>query len=106
MLSSEELQKKQRRWNNIDTLESVTSTSQGKIENRPEDLRVPEACNDAYFIRNVSLRHFFVAFHDIQLTGIDCTISCREETFPPEEERSKPRGFIRGNTRIGPVLEV
>ena len=31
---------------------------------------------------------------------------CREYTLPREEEASEPEGWIRGNTKTGPVLEV
>ena len=32
--------------------------------------------------------------------------ACREYTLPRDEEASQPKGWIRGNTKIGPVLEV
>ena len=32
--------------------------------------------------------------------------SCREYTLPRSEESSRVRGWIRGNTKIGPVLDV
>ena len=34
------------------------------------------------------------------------TIACREYTLPRDDKSSQPKGWIRGNTRIGPVLEV
>ena len=36
---------------------------------------------------------------------ISCS-GCREYTLPRDEEASQPKGWIRGNTKIGPVLEV
>ena len=33
-------------------------------------------------------------------------VACREYTLPRDEETSEPKGCIRGNTKIGPVLEV
>ena len=33
-------------------------------------------------------------------------MTCREYTFPRDEKLSDPKGWIRGNTKIGPVLEV
>ena len=33
-------------------------------------------------------------------------VACREYTLPREEGASQPRGWIQGNTKIGPVLEV
>ena len=34
------------------------------------------------------------------------TVACREYTLPRDDKASQPKGWIRGNTRIGPVLEV
>ena len=34
------------------------------------------------------------------------TVTCREYTLPREEPTSQPKGWIQGNTKIGPVLEV
>ena len=31
---------------------------------------------------------------------------CREYIFPRDDKVSQPKGWIRGNTRIGPILEV
>ena len=36
----------------------------------------------------------------------DMNISCRDYTFPRSEEASQARGWIGGNTKIGPVLDV
>ena len=33
-------------------------------------------------------------------------MACREYTLPRDEETSEPKGWINGNTKIGPVLEV
>ena len=34
------------------------------------------------------------------------TIACREYTLPRDDQASQPKGWIQGNMRIGPVLEV
>ena len=34
------------------------------------------------------------------------TVACHELTLPREEEASQPKGWIQGNTKIGPVLEI
>ena len=34
------------------------------------------------------------------------SVACREYTLPRDEDRSEPKGWIWGNTKIGPVLEV
>ena len=33
-------------------------------------------------------------------------VACREYTLPRDDGSSQPKGWIQGNTRIGPVLEV
>ena len=33
-------------------------------------------------------------------------VTCREYTLPRDEKSCDPKGLIRGNTKIGPVLEV
>ena len=32
--------------------------------------------------------------------------TCRQYTFPRSDESSQPKGWIQGNTKIGPVLEI
>ena len=56
--------------------------------------------------RNVSLGQLFATIHDVQLEGFCCSNSCREHSHPRNGHRSEPEGAIRGNTKIGPVLEV
>ena len=34
------------------------------------------------------------------------SVACREFTLPRDENSSDPQGWIRGNTKVGPVLEV
>ena len=34
------------------------------------------------------------------------TVACREYTLPRDDPSSEPKGWIRGNTRIGPILGV
>ena len=33
-------------------------------------------------------------------------MACREYILPRDEDTSEPKGWIKGNTKIGPVLEV
>ena len=33
-------------------------------------------------------------------------VTCREKTLPQNDKSTDPKGSIRGNTKIGPVLEV
>ena len=44
-----------------------------------------------------TLQFFFSQFY---------AVACREYTLPRDEESSQPKGWIQGNTKIGPLLEV
>ena len=33
-------------------------------------------------------------------------VACRENTLPREDGSSQPKGWIQGDTKIGPVFEV
>ena len=58
---------------------------------------------DAGFIRVVEIgKHFMTKDTGEQFYAV----ACREYTLPREEGASQPRGWIQGNTKVGPVLEV
>ena len=54
--------------------------------------------------RTLRKGQFFIALDDDAFD--DLKGSCREYTLPRSEESSHVRGWIRGNTKIGPVLDV
>ena len=41
-----------------------------------------------------------------ELSQFTESVACREYTLPRDEKSSDPKDWIRGNTKIGPVLEV
>ena len=76
-----------------------------RIKLLSQENKVSKFCMDAGFIHVVEVgQHFmtkdtgdFRQFH---------TVACREYTLPRDDGSSQPRGWIQGNSRIGPVLEV
>ena len=48
----------------------------------------------------------FVMTKDIGDLTQFITVACRGFCFPREKATSQPKGWIQGNTKIGPVLEV
>ena len=60
---------------------------------------------DAGFLNVVEIRKYFRPKDTGELTQFN-TVACRECTIPRDEEASQPKGWIQGNTKIGPVLEV
>ena len=70
----------------------------------PEN-KLSKFCKEAGFMRVIEVGQYFETrdtgdFNQFQ------TVACREYTFPRDDQASQPKGWIRGNTRIGLVLEV
>ena len=58
---------------------------------------------DAGFLSGVEIGQYFMT----KDTGEQFyAVACREYTLPRDDGSSQPRGWIQGNTKIGPVLEV
>ena len=68
----------------------------------PED-KLSKFCKEAGFMSVVEVGQYFVTRNSSEFQH---TIACREYTLPRDDKASQPKGWIRGNTRIGPVLEV
>ena len=60
---------------------------------------------DAGLLNIVEIGQYFRTKDTADLSQIHA-VACREHTLPREEEASQPEGWIQGNTKIGPVLEV
>ena len=61
---------------------------------------------DAGFLTTVDVGQYFMTKDTDEFSQFTDSVACREYTLPREEEASEPKGWIRGNTKIGPVLEV
>ena len=68
----------------------------------PEN-RLSKFCKEAGFMRVVEVGQYFVTRDAGEFKQ---TVACREYTLPRDDKASQPKGWIRGNMRIGPVLEV
>ena len=76
---------------------------EGRIKLLSQENKVSKFCMDAGFIHVVEIGQFFMT----KDTGEQFFArACREYTLPRDDESSQPKGWIQGNTRIGPVLEV
>ena len=74
-----------------------------RIERLPQENRVSKFCMDAGFISVVEIVQYFIT----KDTGEQFYAkACREYTLPRSDESSQPKGWIQGNTKIGPVLEI
>ena len=74
-----------------------------RIEKLSQQDKLRNICMDAGFLSVVEIGQYFMT-ND---TGEQFSaVACREYTLPREDGSSQPRGWIQGNTKIGPVLEV
>ena len=76
-----------------------------QVESLSPENRLSKFCKEAGFMRVVEVGQYFVTkdtgdFRQFQ------PVACRECTLPRDDRASQPRGWIQGNVRIGPVLEV
>ena len=61
---------------------------------------------DARFLNVVEIGQYFMTKDTAEFSQFTDAVTCREYTLPRDVEASEPKGWIRGNTRIGPVVEV
>ena len=78
-----------------------------RIEKPSQQDRLSKFCVDAGFLIVVEIGQYFRTKDVADLSQFHA-VACRECALPREEEEeaSQPKGWIQGNTKIGPVLEV
>ena len=74
-----------------------------QVESLSPENKVSKFCKEAGFMRVVEIGQYFMT-KDTEEQFF--ARACREYTLPGSDESSQPKGWIQGNTRIGPVLEV
>ena len=60
----------------------------------------------AGFLTTVDVGQYFMTKDTEEFSQFTESVAFREYTLPRDEKSSDPKGWIRGNTKIGPVLEV
>ena len=76
-----------------------------RIEKLSQQDKLRKFCMDAGFLSVVEIGRYFGTKDTADLSQFHA-VACREYTLPREEEASQPKGWIQGDTKIGPVLEV
>ena len=76
-----------------------------RIEKLSQQDELSKLCMDAGFLSVVENGQYFMTKATGDFTQFN-TVACREYTLPREDSTSQPKGWIQGNTKIGPVLEV
>ena len=65
-----------------------------------------KVCADAGFLTTVEVGQYFMTKDTAEFSQFTEPVACREYSLPRDEKSSDPKGWIRVNTKIGPVLEV
>ena len=76
-----------------------------RIESLSPESKVSRFCKEAGFTRIVEVGQYFVTKDTGDFIQFR-SVACREYTLPRDDPSSQPKGWIQGNMRIGPVLEV
>ena len=77
-----------------------------RIEKISQQDKLSKFCMDAGFQNVVEIGQYFMTEDTAEFSQFTDAVACREYTLPRDEEKSEPKGWIRVNTTIGPVLEV
>ena len=76
------------------------------MEKLSQQNRVIKICTDAGFLTTVGVGQYFMTKDTEEFSQFTESVACREYTLPRDEKSSDPKDWIRGNTKIGPVLQV
>ena len=90
----------------IPAQENLLQKYKERVERLPQQGRLIKICIDAGFLKTVQVGQCFMTKHTDEFLQFTEPVTCREYTLPRNEKSTDPKGWIRGNTNIGPVLEV
>ena len=76
-----------------------------RIESLSPESKVSRFCMEAGFMRVVEVGQYFMTKDTGDFRQFR-TVACGDYTLPRDDPALQPKGWIQGNMRIGPVLEV
>ena len=76
-----------------------------QVESLSPENRLSKFCKEAGFMSVVEVGQYFVTKDTGDFRQFH-SVACRECNLPRDDRASQPKGWIQGNMRIGPVLEV
>ena len=76
-----------------------------RIKSLSQESKVSRFCMEAGFVHVVEVGQYFMTKDTGDFRQFRA-VACREYTLHRDDESSQPGGWIQGNTRTGPVLEV
>ena len=76
------------------------------MEKLSQQDRLSKLCADAGFLTTVEVGQYIITKDTEEFSQFTNSVTCREYTLSRDEDSFERKGWIRGNTKIGPVLEV
>ena len=86
--------------------EDLLQKYQERVDKLSQQNRVIKFCTDAGFLTTVDVGQYFMTKDTEKFSQFTDSVTCRGYTLLRDEKSSDPKGWIRGNTKIGPLLEV
>ena len=77
-----------------------------RVERLSQQNRVIKFCIDGGFLTTVDVGQYLMTKDTEEFSQFTEPVTCREHILPRDEKPSAPKGWIRGNTKIGSELEV
>ena len=77
-----------------------------RIEKLSQQDNLSKICMNAGFLNVFEIGQYFMTKDTAEFSQFTDAVPCREYTLPRDEETSEPNGWIRGNTKIGPVWKL
>ena len=71
------------------------------MQNPWNEEQLIKLCTDAGFVKTVAPGQYSMTKDAEEFSEFDGHVGCREYTLLRDDESSTPRGWIRGNTKIG-----
>ena len=90
----------------IPAQEHLLQKHKERVERLSQPDRFIKIRTDAAFLTTVEVGQYFMTKHTEEFSQFTEPLACREYILPRDEKSSDPTGWIRGTTKIGPVLEV
>ena len=76
-----------------------------QVESLSPEIKVSRFCMEAGFVHVVEVGQYFMTKDTGDFRQFR-SVACRECTLARDDPASQPKGWVQGNMRIGPVLEV
>ena len=86
--------------------ENLLQKHKERVEKLPQPDQLINICTDAGFLKTVEVGQYFMTKHTGEFLQFAERVTCREYTLPRNDKSTDPKGWVQGNTKIGPVLEV